>query len=82
MAHPHMAYCTTVLMPEFNLKVGEMMMGLVMSKLVGRSPTLLLLLEVLLFPSSPKNIKNIYFSSTKVEDIVGASIIKEYTWLR
>jgi hypothetical protein len=38
-----------------------MMMGLVMSKLVSPSPTLLLLLEVLLFPSSPKNKKN-YFS--------------------
>jgi hypothetical protein len=58
-AHSPMAYCIAVLMLAFNLKVGEMTMGLVMSKLVGPSLTLLLLLEVLLFPSSSK--KYIFF---------------------
>jgi hypothetical protein len=45
-AHPHMAYCTVVPMPPFNLKVGEMLIGLVMSKLMGPPLALLLLLEV------------------------------------
>jgi len=56
-ANSHMAYCTVVPMFPFNLKVGEMPIGLMMSKLVGSPLALLLLLEVNYFLTVSKTKK-------------------------
>jgi hypothetical protein len=73
---PHMAYCIVVRMPTLNLKVREMPMGLVMSKLVGPSSTLLLLLEVLLFLSSPKNKKLVFFLPLKLKTLLAFQLLR------
>jgi hypothetical protein len=71
-----MAYCIAMLMPTFNLKVGEMLIGLVMSKLVGPSLTLLLLLEVLSFPISPKNKKLLFFLPLKLRTFLMLHLLR------
>ncbi len=58
-AHPHMVYCMVVPMPPLNLKVGEMAIGLVMSKLIGPPLALLLLLEVSYFLTISKKKQNV-----------------------
>ncbi len=75
-ACPHMAYCIVVWMPALNLKVREMPMGLVMFKLVGPSLTLLLLLEVLLFLSSPKNKKLLFFLPLKLRTLLALQLLR------
>jgi hypothetical protein len=53
-----------------------MPMGLVMSKLVSPSPTLLLLLEVLLFLSSLKNKKLLFFLPLKLRTLLALQLLR------
>ncbi len=71
-----MAYCAVVPMLPLNLKVGEMPIGLVMSKLINPPLALLLLLKVTYFLAISKTKKMLVSLPLKLSTLLPLQLLK------